>query len=229
MGSPPMRAGQHLCCSTGNVDLHSSDGTNVRNFHSHHCPSEQKDKRVTRLAMACIYRNKSARKNNNPSDCIRGIPCAAVLRGRPRCRVERKEIRKHTTGSSLGNRRSCPCNVGDRIENTRRTLLSVNLLTTRKSEILGCKVAPPCCRICIGSQGALCDRRVHKRSNFPSPIDRTDKRGAAGCTAQSNLGMWQSKTPDRKRDTPPPIAPRHTGRSQEGRTSCARHTAHNCC
>ena len=207
-----MRAGQHLCCSTDNVDLHSSDGINVSNFHSHHCPLEQKDKRAIRLAMAYIYRNKSARKNNSPSDCIRGIPCAAVLRGRPRCRVERKEIRKHTTGSSLGNRRSCPCNVGDTIDNTPRTLLCVSLLTMRKSEILECKAAPPCYRICIGSQGALCDTRVHKHSNFPLPIDRTDKRGAAGGTAQSNLGMWQSKTPDRKRDIPPPIAPRRTTR-----------------
>ena len=117
-----MRAGQHLCCSTDNVDLHSSDGTNVRNFHSHHCPLEQKDKRVIRLAMAYIYRDKSEKKSNNPHDCIRDILYVAVLRGRPRCRLEHKETRRHTTGNYLDNRKSYPGNDGGTIANTRRTL-----------------------------------------------------------------------------------------------------------
>ena len=207
-----MRAGQHLCCSTDNVDLHSSDGTNVRSFHSHHCPLEQKDKRAIRLAMPYIYRNKSEKKNNNPRDCIRDILYVAVLRGRPHCRLEHIEIRRHTTDNYLDSRKSYPCNVGDTIDNTLRTLLCVSLLTMRKSEIPECKVAPPCYRICIGSQGAPRGMHAHKHSNLPWLIDRIDKRGAAGCTSRSNLGMWQSKTPDCKRDIPPPIAPRRTTR-----------------
>ena len=181
-----MRAGQHLCCSTDNVDLHSSDGTNVRNFRSHHCPLEQKDKRAIRLAMACIYRNRSVKKSNNPRDCIRDILFVAVLHGRPHCRLEHIETRRHTTDNYLDSRKSYPCNVGDTIDNTLRTLLCVSLLTMRKSEILECKAAPPCYRICIASQGAPRGMHAHKHSNFPSLNDRRNKRGAAGCTAPSN-------------------------------------------